>query len=172
MALLVNGIERVVPTDLLLRFANTAIAAGNTVTSTTETAFATKLTVPANTLAPGVRLKLLQWGLYTSNGLTPSITPRIRLGGTPILPGRLIMGLVGTAASPWRAEADFLVTDAGIVGSGVLTIDDNQIRIFGGAPVTGINLATDLDLTSSAQWSATGNSITAQGWFAEIVRPT
>lgn len=155
-----------------LRSDNTAIPAGNTVTTTSETAFATKFSLAAGALVPGAILRLMQFGLYTSTGVTPTITPRIRLGGVLLLPARAIMGLIGTANSAWQADAQFLVTSVGIVGSGILTIDDNQVRIFGGPAVTGIDLSQPLDLTSSAQWSASGNTITCQGWMAEVLKPT
>ncbi|MFC7664006.1 hypothetical protein ACFQWF_16615 [Methylorubrum suomiense] len=129
------------------------------------------MTIPANTLVPGSCIRLLQFGLYSSSGLTPSITPRIRLGGVSLLPLRAIMGLIGTANSPWQADATFLVTESGIVGTGILTIDDNQVRIFGGPPIVGLNYGQPLDLTSSAQWSAAGNAITCQGWLAEVLKP-
>lgn len=154
-----------------ITYANPTIPAGNTVTATVETAFASKLTIPAGTLVPGTTVHLYQFGVYTSTGLTPTITARIRLGGVSVLPARVVMGLLGDTNAPWIADATIIVMGASLVATGVLTLADNQVRIYGQVPIAGPNTATALDLTSSAQWGQTGCAITCQGWMATITPP-
>jgi hypothetical protein len=154
-----------------LRLANAQMAAGLTVAGLGEMAFAPKLSIPAGTLVSGTRIRLEQFGVYTSVGLTPSIIPRVRLGGVSVLPARTIMGLGGDTNAPWQCVVDIMVLGATLVSSGRLLLDDNQIRIFGGPAVAAPDFAKPLDLISTAQWMQAGCSITAQGWIANINPP-
>lgn len=169
MTVRLNGMELV--TEGGLRQANQQMLPGLTITGTGEVAFPSKLTIPGNTLTPGTRLRLVQYGIYSSVGLLPTITPRIRLGGVLLLPARAITGLVGDTNVPWYSVADFLVLERAITGAGILFVADNQVRLFGGLPVTPPDLSIAQDLTSSAQWSTAGNLITCQAWIANITPP-
>ncbi|SFJ67470.1 hypothetical protein [Methylobacterium brachiatum] len=170
MTLRLGGVE--VMTEGGLRVANPQMVPGLTVTGTAEKAFSQKLTIQGNTLISGTRIRLLQFGIYTSVGLVPTIIPRVRLGGVSVLPARSIAGLLGDTDAPWYSVADLMVLGSMVAASGILFIADNQIRLFGGPPVAAPDLTQALDLTSSAQWGQAGCSITCQGWQANISPPT
>ncbi|MCB4803503.1 hypothetical protein QO001_000848 [Methylobacterium brachiatum] len=169
MTVRLNGME--ILTEGGLRQANQQMLPGLTITGTGEMALPSKLAIPGNTLTPCTRLRLVQYGISSSVGLLPTITPRIRLGGVLLLPARAISGLLGASDVPWYSVADFLVLQGAITGAGILFVDDNQVRLFGGKPVVPPDLSVAQDLTSSAQWSTTGNSIICQAWIANITPP-
>ncbi|MDH2313167.1 hypothetical protein [Methylobacterium brachiatum] len=170
MTVRINGME--ILTEGGLRISNPQMVPGLTITGTAETPFSSKLTIPGNTLPSGTRIRLLQFGIYSSVGLLPTITPRVRLGGVSLLPARAVSGLLGDTNAPWYSVADLMVLGSVIAGSGILFIADNQIRLFGGPPVAAPDLTQPQDLTSSAQWGQSGCSITCQGWLANITPPT
>lgn len=169
MTLRLGGME--VLTEGGLRAANAQMLPGLTVAGVAETQFFPKLPIPAGQLTPGTRIRLAQFGLYTTVGLVPTITPRVRLGGISVLPAKVVGGLLASSNSPWYSVVEILIVDKLMVASGILIIDDNQIRIFGGPPVTTPDLSQALDLTSTAQWGSAGCSITCQGWIANITPP-
>jgi hypothetical protein len=166
------------PASSNLLAVNTSVPAGNTVANTvTETAFASTVVIPANTLAAGMVLRLRLAGHYSTT-LTPNITGKVKLGATVIATTGVVA--IGTAASGlgWEAWVDISVFTSGAGG----TLDVQSVYEFATAAdvsmvVNSPNTSTiAIDTTASntitvtIEWgtASASNTITMRQLIAEL----
>lgn len=162
-----------------LVYANTTVPAGNTVTSTSETAFTSSYTIPAATLAAGDVVRVKLFGVYSGTVL-PSIRGKMKFGSTVLLDTTAISGLVTGTNMGWWAEGLFVVQTAGASGA----IESQGFAEFGTAATTGLSVNTPnsaaitVDTTASQavtvsiQWGVggTAQTITLREMTVEVLR--
>lgn len=153
---------------------------GNTVTSTSETAFTSSYTIAASTLAVGDVIRVKAYGVYSGTVL-PTFRAKMKFGSTIMLDTGALTGLVTGSNLGWWAEGNFIVKTIGASG----TIEAQGYAEFSTAATTGlsvnpVNTATiTIDTTASqavtitAQWGAggTGQTITLREISVERLTP-
>lgn len=162
-----------------LVYANTTVPAGNTVTSTSETAFTSSYTIPAATLAAGDVIRVKMFGVYSGTVL-PTIRGKMKFGSTVMLDTTAISGLVTGSNIGWWAEGLYVVQTAGASGA----IESQGYAEFGTAATTGLSVNTpnsaaitvdttaSQTITATIQWGAggTGQTITLREMTVEVLR--
>lgn len=160
--------------------ASTAIA-----TSTTETILIPDLSLAANYLTQGKRLRLTLMGQLSSlTATTPNITLRIRIGTTTLsatyatASGALAFTATAATNATWRGYVDLVCQSIGTGGTGLalgyfMLPNLTAVTTVGGEgynnflPVTGpaagtINTTVANLVSISAQWSASSGSNSIQ----------
>ena len=153
-------------------FANQSIAGGDTVTSTSETAFATGYNILANTIAGGSPNIIRLAGVYSGTVL-PTLRIKVKIGGVTLIDTTAFIGLTAGTNLPWWGEIRLTPFTPGSIPN--LPIKANSIFSFAtamAAAITVINsmAATNIDvtvneaITVTAQWGAggTGQTITQE----------
>ena len=162
--------------------ANTSIPGGNTVANTTtETAFSSSYTIPANTLVAGSVVRVKLWGVYGTTIISPMLTGKVKWGSQTLLNTGALSAAVSLTNAGWFADCSFLVQSAG--GSGV--VDAQGFAEFASAATTGLSVnvpntstftvdttATQA-ITVTVQWSAANaaNTITLRQMVVEVLNP-
>lgn len=166
-----------------------SIAAATAVnTSTTETIIIPDLTLAANYLTQGKRLRLTAWGKLSSlTATTPTLTLKVRIGTTTLsatyatATGALAFTATAITDGTWHAEIDLVCQTTGSGGTGLVV---GQVYLpnltaattVGGEgynntlPVTGLTAGTInttvANLVSfSGQWSASNAANSIQTMF-------
>ncbi len=161
------------PTDLRQEplFAQTqAVTVGSTLTETTLIgAGAGSVVVPANTLVSGKSILLTGFGFHTASG-NPTIRIRAYLGSTVVLDTGAVTS--GTSTNNgWYTRG--LITGIGnsqVQAQGFYTESGGGANDFGMvnlSPIT-LNLVNNLTFNLTAQWGATGNSLTLTNLLLEV----
>ena len=156
-------------------FANTSIPGGNTVTSTSETAFSSSYTIPANSVAVGDVFIVRLSGTYGGTVL-PTLEAWIKLGSTSAITTGMLSGLVNGSNLAWRAEARFVVTAIGASGSyeceGGLVFSTSataalSVNVPGSS--TTIDTTASQAITVSVDWGVggTGQTVTLRQMIVE-----
>ncbi len=108
--------------------ANTSVPAGNSVTNTTtETNFASNVTIPANECRTGKVYRVTARGVYSTNNITaPNITFRLKFGTTTIIATASNSTAINMANRQWTVSADIICqtapgASATVEGQGVVT---------------------------------------------------
>jgi hypothetical protein len=139
-----------------------------------ETAFSKTFTIPGNTLGVGDVLRIRASGVYSTAGVAPNLTLRIRIGaqGTN---ATTIAALAGQAGNAWRIEADTTLRTFGAAGNfegggglvSILTASGIGVPSNTVSDMTG-NLVVDV----TATWSIAdaGDTITMQTLTVELLR--
>ena len=149
-----------------LTYSNQAPSTAITATST-ETAFSTKWTMPANYVRPGSVIKIKFQGIATATNSTDTLTIKLYLGG---LAGTALLTLAARDVANndiFSGEFDVIIRTVGstgtFVGTGMQTASPNAagtavLSAFLGS--TAIDTTTSKDVVVSATWSTTnaGNS--------------
>ena len=169
----------VVPVAPLV-YADGSVPAGNTVANTTtETAFASTYTIPANRLKVNSVIRVKLYGTYGTTIISPTLTGKFKVGGTTVLNTGALTAVANLTNVGWWAEAILIVTSIGVTG----TIEAQGFAEFASAATTGLsvnltNTATytkdttgTLALTITVQWSAASaaNTITLRPITVEIL---
>lgn len=99
--------------------ANTTVPGGNTVAgSAAETTFASKYTLPANSLAVGQVLRITAFGVYGTDGaLAGTLTLKLKAGSTALASTGALVNVVGLTNRGWIMRALCVVTAIGASGS-------------------------------------------------------
>ena len=162
--------------------ANTSIPAGNTVANTTtETAFASSGSIPANTLAAGSVVRIKLWGTYGTTVVSPNLTGKLKIGSQALLNTGALSAAINLSNAGWFADASIVVQSIG--GSGV--IDAQGFAEFASAATTGLSVnvpntstftvdtTTTQAITVTIQWSAANaaNTITLRQMIVEVLNP-
>lgn len=162
-----------------LVYANTSVPAGNTITSTSETAFDSSYTIPAGSLNAGDVVRVKLYGVYSGTVL-PTIRGKVKFGSTTMLDTTAITGLAVSANFGWWAEGLFVCDTNGASGA----IEAQGYVEFATAATTGLSVNTPnaatvtVDTTASQaitvtiQWGAggTGQTITLREMAVEVLR--
>lgn len=164
--LVAGGLNRGVAS--LVVYANTAAstAVSNT---TTETAFDTKYTLPANSLSEGQVIKIKFQGIATATNSTDTLTIKLYIGGTS---GTALISMAATDVADnnvFTGEYELIVRTVGASGTivgvgtyksipaaeGTMTIKDDILAS------TTIDTTASKDICVSATWSvaSTSNSV-------------
>ncbi len=154
--------------DTLL-YSDGTVPAGNTVANTvTETAFASTYTLSANSLVVGDVLRITMTGLYSTDVLAPTLTGKLKLGGTTVLNTGALTAVAAVTNGGWTMTAWLIVTAIGAGGA----FEAQAYAEFATAATTAlsanvtntaavsINLATTEAITATVQWSAASASNT------------
>lgn len=162
-----------------------ATAVGNTVT---ETVIIPDLTLAANYLTQGKRLRLTAWGQLSSlTATTPNVTVRLRIGTATLsatyatASGALAFTTTAMTNASWKADIDLVCQTIGTGGTGlvlgqVFIPGLTAVTTVGGegycnfmpvtSPAAGTVNTTVANLVSfSAQWSAANAANTIQTMF-------
>lgn len=126
---------------------NTSIPAGNTVAnSTSETNFASKRTLSANSLSVGQVIRVTAYGIYGTDAISAgTITLKLKVGSTDLATSGALTNIVGLANRGWTLNALAVVTAIGASGA---------IETQGWAALsTAVNTATVADLETTAATS-------------------
>jgi hypothetical protein len=161
--------------------AGTALA--NTTTAT-DISPAPQVTIPANYLFVGQRLRITGYGIYSTTG-TPNLTLGIYYGGVA---GTLLAGTAanatasGAASYPWKITLDIYVRSAGSsgsvwcngqcdVGSALTTYTGYALPNSQTQPITGLSTTTANALTIGATWgtASSSNTITCEDAYVETL---
>lgn len=146
-------------------FTETTDPAGNTITSTSETAFNSSYTVPGGFLIAGQILHLRLAGVLSGVG---NYAARVYLGADEI--GSTAVPVTqGSGYTHWSLEADIVVRADGASGEvqleGLVRFyqDNGDIKIdyLRGAPVS-VDLSTGQALSVTWDWVSGGKSVTAE----------
>ena len=162
--------------------ANTSIPAGNTIANTTtETAFTSSYTIPANALVAGSVVRIKLWGTYGTTVVSPNLTGKLKIGSQTLLNTGALSAAINLSNAGWFADASILVQSIGAGG----VVDAQGFAEFASAATTGLsvnipNTATfTVDttvtqaLTVTIQWSAANaaNTITLRQMVVEVLNP-
>lgn len=155
------------PAGTTLVYSNTTVPAGNTVTNTTlETFFTSAYTIPANTLAAGMAIRVKLFGVYSTGLVAPSLTLKIYFGSTLMIASGALTTIASITNDGWSAEGLFIVQTIGATGSveaqgwsefstaattALLSNMDNA------APIT-VNTTINETVQTSVQWGGTVNA--------------
>ncbi len=158
-------------------FANQSINGGDTLTSTSETAFATGYTILANTIAGGTPITIKVAGVYSGTVL-PTIRIKVYLGSVALIDTTAFAGLVTGTNLPWWGEIRLTPFTPGLVPN--LPIKANALFSFATAVAAAITVidstaATNIDvtvneaITVTVQWGAggTGQMITMEQFIVQ-----
>lgn len=106
-------------TSTKLLYSNTDSPAENTVSNTTdEVSFSSKSTIPSNTLKAGDVLIIKCFGVYSIDAIAPSITAKVKLGGSTMLNTGSFTGFVGGVTDNfWTAEIRIAILTIGVSGT-------------------------------------------------------
>lgn len=162
-----------------LVYSNTSVPAGNTVTSTSETAITSTYSIPAATLNAGDTVRLSLAGIYSGTVL-PTIRGKVKWGSTIMVDTTALSGLVTGSNLGWTAYVDFIVQSTGASGA----VDSQGFAEFATAATTALSVNTPnsstatIDTTASQaitvtiQWGAggTGQTITVRQMIVEVLR--
>lgn len=141
---------------------------------TTETSFQSKVTLKANTITSGARIKIEFEGKYSSSAVlgVPTVIARIKIGSINVVvtppvsnPG----GATDQGFSGW-VKIDILNGTAtnNVKAKGHLNFNMNatsEVGFTAPAAISSVDFTTDKDLALSVQYSNNnaGNSLTLQG---------
>jgi hypothetical protein len=123
------------------------------------------LTIPANYLSSGTRLRLSISGTYSSLALA-QITFRVYIGSIQVAIGTDILGAV--TASNYEIEIDVIIRSVGVSGNAVASGSFNKLHSGGGqVAIVGsgtIDTTIDNDIDVTVQWGAASvdNTITSR----------
>lgn len=166
-----------------LVYSNTTIPAGNTVGNTTsETAFDSTYTLPANTATAGMCIRIEMEGTYSTDALlAPTIRGRLKFGGTTMVDTGALTCVVGVSNGAWKAVVTLNVFTAGASGvieasgqaefSTAATTSLDAI-IANTSTFTSVDLTATKAITATVQWGTadTDNTITCRS-FRVFVTP-
>jgi hypothetical protein len=132
------------PRSVGLLYSNATV--GSAIANTTsETAFASAYTIPANSLKVGDVLRIKLWGVYSTAAVAPTITGKIKFGSTVMLNTGALTSVALVSNGGWFMDASFVVQAIG--GSG--SIDAQAYAEFSTAATTGlsVNVANTAPIT-------------------------
>jgi hypothetical protein len=152
-------------------YAQTSVQAGDTVANTTtETNFASKYSIAANSLKVGDVIEVDVRGVYSTAGLGTTLEFKLKLGSTVLAGSGTISSGTAQTNRGWHAKIKLTVISLGASGTveaqGTLTLNTtlsaaNQGDMENSAVVT-VDTTATADLQVSAKWAAAdaGNTIT------------
>jgi hypothetical protein len=152
--------------------ANTTIPAGNTLTSTSETAFASTVVIPANSVAVGDYIKWQVSGTYGGT-VVPSYRSKFKIGSTTALDTQDFSSLVTGSNLGWRGEVRGTITAIGASGTieveGMMffaTSATASLAIFLAGASVSIDWTQEQACTLTSDWGAggTGQTITLRSF--------
>lgn len=156
------------PTQTPLRYAQTSVLAGDTVVNTTtETAFASAWTMPANDMIPGRAYRVTARGVFGTGSTAQNLTLRLKLGATVLASTGAVSTPVNLANQGWEVTATIVclaggnIEAQGFCRKQTAVATAQNIDMINTAPVSGINGATTNVLGLTAQWGAAGPLYTA-----------
>ena len=163
-----------------LVYADGSVPGGNTVANTTtETAFSSSYTIPANRLKVNSVILVKLYGTYGTTIVSPTLTGKFKIGGQTVLNTGALTAVANLSNVGWWADAVLIVTSIGVTG----TIEVQGYAEFASAATTGlsVNLANTstftvdttgtLALTITIQWGTANaaNTITLRPIFVRIL---
>jgi len=155
-------------------------------TTATETAFSTgSYTFPANTLRPGVSVRVRAWGRFSTT-LTPTMQWNLRWGSVntnPIIVGTSAVTdpVSGAVSEQWSFEAVFTCRSTGasgaVDGTGSVFLPTTSARVDAVHAPDIVSGTTTVDTTASTaltlffKWgtSSASNTITLGGFVVEVL---
>lgn len=149
-----------------VRYSNAPAAGGDTVSNTTtETAFASTYTLPADTLAVGDEIEVLLWGLVSAT-IGQTVTARFKWAGTEVLNTGSLSGIANGTDYPWNARISILVDSIGASGKADMQAKMSfstaatvalAVNVANDDLIT-INTTQDNILSTTIQWGAASAS--------------
>jgi major tropism determinant Mtd-like protein len=170
------------PNSSYVLYTNLSVPGGNTVANTTsETAFTSSGTIPANALAAGDVIRVTLAGVFGTAVLSPTLEGKLYIGSTVVIDtGALTIG-AALSSQPWTATATLTVQSIGSSGN-IFCTAAIQFATAATAALTSlvnsasnpftINTTASQAITASAQWSAASasNTITLDQMVIEILK--
>lgn len=137
--------------------ANTTIPGGNVIANTAvETAFASTIVIPANTLSAPCMVDLWAAGVH-STLLAPSLTLKLKIDGSVVLNSTAIVLASAISARAWMMRSSFLILPGAVDVQGEARFSSgasSEISALLANDVTiSPNLGIDHVISLSAQWS-------------------
>lgn len=118
-------------------YSNTAVPGGNTIANTgSDTAFNSSYTVPANTLSAGDVVRLKLWGIYSTALTPPTITVKVKIGGTTVLNTGAITTVGNVSSAGFFMDIDLSFFTIGASG----TCDAQAYGEYATALTTGLSI--------------------------------
>lgn len=161
-----------------LMYADGTVPGGNTVASTTsETAFASTRTIPANRLAVGMMIRVNLAGRYSTDVAAPTLRIRVKIGGTTAGDTGSLTATAGLSNSGWHAEFIGVITAIGVGGTiecfcpfTLATAATAALQVENSGGSISIDTTGTLAITATAQWgtSHASNTITLRTMAVEI----
>lgn len=155
-----------------LRFTKQTAASEIVANTTTETAFASLYTIPANTLEVGDLIRVVAYGVYSTAVLAPTIRGRLYLDdGTPVamLDTGALTVVAGATNKGWRAEGSLVCTDAppkidaqGIASFATAATAALSAHIANTGVITAPDFGNAMDIYLTITWGAASASNTIQ----------
>lgn len=165
-----------------LLYADGSVPGGNTISNTTtETAFTSTFTIPANSLVAGQAIRMRWFGLYGTALVAPSLTAKLKFGSTVVLTTGAITTIGSLSNQGWSCDALLIVTGIGAGGA----IEAQGYAEFATAATTSLSInltnasAVSIDTTVSQAvtvtmtWSlaSASDSITMRQMVATLETP-
>lgn len=125
-------------------FSNVSVPGGNTVANTTsETAFASNFTIPANSLAVGQVIRVKAFGVYSTDTISAgNITLRVKFGSTTLCATAALTNVVSLTNQGWTLDALLIVDTTGATG----TVEAQGMAFL----TTAINTAMNAGMTNTS----------------------
>lgn len=129
--------------------------------------------LPSNWLTAARTIRLVAMGYFSTTG-TPSLTFRMKMGGTEVISSGAITTPSGASNAGWRAEFVLTVRSAGASGtvaaSGVIMTDGTVTHCVKTGTTT-IDTTTALATIATVQWgtASASNTITQQTRYSDIL---
>lgn len=163
------------------KFVNITVPSGNTIANTTtETAFASTYTIPANTLEVGDIIRIKLWGVYSNTLTPPTVIGKVKIGSTVFATTGTITGGAAASNAGWSGEESIVVQSIG--SSGV--VDAQAFLEFATAATAALTInvpnastltldtTADQAITVTVQWgtASASNTITLRQMIVEILK--
>ena len=104
--------------SVTLLYADGSVPGGNTIANTTtETAFASTFTIPANSLAVGDVIRVRIAGRYSTDVIAPLIRGKVKIGTAVVSDSGSVTSVAGATNAGWHANAEYIVTAIGAGGT-------------------------------------------------------
>lgn len=164
-----------------LLYSNTSIPGGNTIANTSsETAFSSSYTIPANTLVAGEVIRVKLWGTYGTTTIAPTLTGKFKIGNTVVLNTGALTAVINLTNEGWFVDISLLVQSTGSSGAA----DVEGYAEFASAATTGLSVnipntstytidtTTNQTLSTTITWSSANasNTITLRQMSVEILK--
>lgn len=158
---------------------NVTVPAGNTVSNTaSETNFASKVTITADSLAVGHVLRVTAYGTYSTHAATAgTITLRLKAGSTTLASSDAVTNIVGLATRGWKLDAVVVVTAIGASGNveanGMLVLSTalstSAVADMENTAAVTLDTTADQDVQLSVQMSvaSSSNTVTLRALLVE-----
>lgn len=154
MAALIGGGTKV--------YSNTDVTGNTVANTTTETAFTSTYTIPANSLSAGDVIRLKLWGVYGTFVTPPNITIKVKIGSTVVLNSGAITTIGSITNFQWLLDIDLSFFTIGASG----TCDSQAYAVLETAATTGLSSGIPSTSTSTIDTTASQAITVTITWSA------